>query len=57
MPSTISISRAREFLADLVVEVAYRGERVVLTRHGKPVAALVSVEDLEELENEKRRET
>jgi prevent-host-death family protein len=50
MPSTISTSKAREFLADLITEVAYKGERVVLTRHGKPVAAIVSAEDLERLE-------
>lgn len=50
MPSTISTSKAREFLADIVTEVAYKGERVILTRHGKPVAAIISAEDLERLE-------
>jgi prevent-host-death family protein len=50
MPSTISTSKAREFLADLITEVAYKGERVILTRHGKPVAAIISAEDLERLE-------
>lgn len=29
---------------------AYRHERVLLTRHGKPVAAIISKEDLELLE-------
>ena len=51
MPSFISTSKAREFLADLIIEVAYKGERVILTRHGKPVAALISAEDLERLES------
>jgi prevent-host-death family protein len=50
MASTISTSKAREFLADLITEVAYKGERVILTRHGKAVAALISAEDLERLE-------
>lgn len=50
MPSTISTTKAREFLADLITEVAYKGERVILTRHGKPVAAIISAEDLERLE-------
>jgi prevent-host-death family protein len=45
----LSISEAREGLAELVNRVAYRGERVVLRRHGKPVAALVSADDLERL--------
>ena len=50
MPSTISTSKAREFLADLITEVAYKGERVILTRHGKAIAAIISAEDLERLE-------
>lgn len=50
MASHISVSKAREFLADLITEVAYKGERVILTRHGKPIGALVSAEDLERLE-------
>ena len=33
-----------------ILRVAYKGERIVLERHGKDVAALVSVEDLELLE-------
>jgi antitoxin (DNA-binding transcriptional repressor) of toxin-antitoxin stability system len=34
--------------------VAYRGERVVLDRHGKPIAAIIPIGDLtflEEIEN------
>lgn len=43
-------TQARKLLADLLSRVAYRQDRFVLTRRGKPVAALVSVEDLEALE-------
>ena len=42
-------------LADAINRVAYAGERIILERRGKGVAALVSVEDLallEELENQ-----
>lgn len=49
------ISDARENFATIVNQVAFRGERVRLTRHGKAVAAVVPVEDvefLEELEDE-----
>lgn len=46
----IGVTDARAALADLVNRVAYRGERVVLTRHGKAVAAIVSAEDLELLD-------
>jgi prevent-host-death family protein len=46
----ISISQARQELADLVNRVAYRHERIPLGRRGKPVAALVSAGDLALLE-------
>lgn len=46
----IPVTQARADLAELVNRVAYSGERVVLTRHGRPVAALVSAEDLELLD-------
>ena len=40
----------RNHVADTLNRVAYRGERIELERHGKAVAALVSIEDLELLE-------
>ncbi len=46
----IPISNIREDFADTVRRVEYRSERIMLTRHGKPAAALVSVADLELLE-------
>jgi prevent-host-death family protein len=44
--TTLSIVEARNHLADAVNRVTYGGERVVFARRGKPVAALVSAEDL-----------
>jgi len=44
------ISEARETFSTTVNRVAFGHERVVLTRHGKRVAAVVPVEDLELLE-------
>jgi prevent-host-death family protein len=44
------VTQARDELADLVSRVAYGHERIVLTRHSKPVACLVSPEDLARLE-------
>lgn len=37
----IPVTEARAQLSDLVSQVAYGGEPVVLTRHGKPLVALV----------------
>lgn len=43
-------SHVLERLADVLTQVADAGDRVVLHRHGKDVAALVSMEDLARLE-------
>ncbi len=47
--SRIATSDAREQLAELVNAVAYGGACIVLQRHGKDVAALVSLADLQAL--------
>jgi prevent-host-death family protein len=47
---TINIVKIRSRLADTINRVAYQGERVVLERRGKGVAALVSMDDLALLE-------
>lgn len=44
------ITAIRDDLAETVRRVEFQSERVVLTRHSKPVAALVSAADLELLE-------
>jgi len=50
MPS-IPATTVRDSFSETLNRVAYKGERIVLERHGKPVAALVSVEDLALLES------
>lgn len=49
MAYEIPVTQARAELADLINRVVYGGERVVVTRHGKPLVALVSAADLERL--------
>ena len=44
------ISEARESFSTTINRVTFGGERVVLTRHGKRVAAVVPIEDLELIE-------
>jgi prevent-host-death family protein len=46
----LSIARIRVELAETLNRVFYRGERVVLQRHGKDVAVIVPLEDLMLLE-------
>ena len=48
--STISTVKARENFSDLVNRSAYGKERVVLTRRGKGVVAVIPIEDLKLLE-------
>ncbi len=46
----VSVAEIRARLADVLNRVAYRGERIVLERRGKGVAAIVPLEDLARLE-------
>ncbi|MFJ3190855.1 type II toxin-antitoxin system Phd/YefM family antitoxin [Streptomyces halstedii] len=52
MAYEIPVTQARAELAELINRVVYGGERVVVTRHGKPLVALVSAADLRRLESE-----
>ncbi|TQL23889.1 type II toxin-antitoxin system Phd/YefM family antitoxin [Streptomyces sp. SLBN-134] len=55
MAYEIPVTQARAELADLINRVVYGGERVVVTRHGKPLVALVSADDLRRLEEQGER--
>jgi prevent-host-death family protein len=45
--TAVSVADARSDLADLLNRVAYGKERLVITRHGRELAALVPIEDLQ----------
>lgn len=47
---TVSATEARENLSEILSRTQYSDERTILTRHGKPVAALVSIRDLEAMQ-------
>ena len=49
MAHDVPVTQARSQLAELINRVVYGGEQVVLTRHGKPLVALVSAADLQRL--------
>lgn len=48
--TTISAEKARNTFSELVSRTAYSKDRVVVTRNGKKMVAIVSIEDLELLE-------
>lgn len=44
------VGAARDKLSEILAEVERTHERVVITRHGRPIAVIVSPDDLESLE-------
>lgn len=49
--TTLSIADAKETFSDLIVRVSHQKERIILTRRGHSIAALISIEDFERLES------
>jgi prevent-host-death family protein len=48
--SEMPITEARDHLGEIVSKAEHAHERTVLTRHGRAVAAVISLEDLRDLE-------
>lgn len=55
MARRVSAAEAKAKLSELVARVAYAGETYVIERRGKPLAALVAVDDLRRLEEGRAR--
>jgi prevent-host-death family protein len=45
--TVVSTKQLRESLAEILNRVAYGGEQVVVTRHGRPFVAIVATYDLQ----------
>ena len=51
MPATtVSVAKAKALISELIAKTQYSHERFIITRRNKPVAALVSLEDLKLVE-------
>ncbi len=46
----LSIAEAREQFSEAINRAAYGKERIIVTRRGKPLAAIVPIEDMEAME-------
>ncbi len=57
MNQILPLKEVRDQLSDLVSRVAYGDQKVVITKFGKPVAALVTFEDYEKIMNPAKRYT
>lgn len=55
MTETLNVADAKRRLSELMSRVAYHRERFLVQRRGKPMAALVSTEDLALLEQRGRQ--
>ena len=53
MAKRVSAAQAKAQLSALTAEVAYGGRHIIIERHGKPLVALVSLDDLELLEQQR----
>ena len=51
---TIPTSKARQIFSEITGQVEYAKKRVILTKHGRPVAALIPFEELQRLDAEAR---
>lgn len=52
----ISIAEAKSHISELIAKSQHSHKRFILTRRDKPVAALVSLEDLQWLEQREERQ-
>lgn len=55
MSQILPLKDVRDQLSDLVSRVAYGDQKIVITKFGKPVAALVTFEDYEKIMNPAKR--
>ncbi len=53
MAEKVRVTEAKVQLSELMARVGYGGERFVIERRGRSLAALVGVEDLARLEGER----
>jgi len=52
----LQVTEARSNLGEIITQAYYAGDRFVIKRRGKPLAAICSIKDLERLERLEREE-
>lgn len=57
MNQTVTLKEVRDQLSELVARVAYGDQKVVITKFGKPLVAIVNYDDYEKLMNPASRFT
>ena len=46
----VNIAKARDSFSEIIAKVSYSGEKFIIKRRGKPVAAIVTVKDLSKIQ-------
>ena len=49
--SNISVAEAKSHFSEYISKVAYADKRIIITKRGKPIVALVSVEEIKKLKS------
>lgn len=49
-PNEVGADDAKRSFGDLIARAGFGNERIVVTRHGKPIAAIVGLKDLAALQ-------
>jgi prevent-host-death family protein len=52
---TVSVAKVKSHLSELLAKSAHNKEKFIITRRNKPIAALVSMEDLRIIEQHQER--
>ncbi len=50
MSKVIGVAKVKEHLSEVIEEVSRGGEQFIIARKGRPMAAIVSLKDLESIE-------
>ncbi|MEZ5538253.1 MAG: type II toxin-antitoxin system Phd/YefM family antitoxin [Thiolinea sp.] len=53
---TVSVAETKAHISELIAKSQHSHERFIITRRNKPVAALVSIEDLKLLEQQQEKQ-
>ena len=54
--TSISVAKAKSHISELIAKSQYSHERFIITKRDKPVAALVSLDDLKVLEQHEEKQ-
>jgi len=55
-PTPVSVAEAKSHISELIAKSQYSDERFIITKRDKPVAALVTLDDLKILEQNEERQ-